>query len=145
MQINIVEIAKAGKELGIELFVLDDGWFGKRDSDNSSEFPEVLFENCSSGGARFDPGMSYYMPQTWASDDTDAVERLKIQYGTSIVYPVSSIGSHASTIPNHQVSRMEKMETRGLTAMMGTFGYELDLTKFTNEEKETVKEQVKAY
>lgn len=279
---KIVEIAKAGKELGIELFVLDDGWFGKRDSDNSSlgdwfedrrklpkglkdlaenvnkeglsfglwfepemlspdsdlykehpdwclhvegikpmsgrfqrnqlvldltrkevreeiikrvsdilrevpisyvkwdmnraltdvgsiglsaknqketfhryvlglyemleritgEFPEVLFENCSSGGARFDPGMSYYMPQTWASDDTDAVERLKIQYGTSIVYPVSSIGSHASTIPNHQVSRMEKMETRGLTAMMGIFGYELDLTKLPEEDRIVAKEHV---
>lgn len=282
---KIIEIAKAGKELGIELFVLDDGWFGKRDSDNSSlgdwfedrrklpnglkdlaqnvnkeglsfglwfepemlspnselykihpdwclhvkgiepmsgrfqrnqlvldltrkevreelikrvsdilrevpisyvkwdmnraltdvgsislspknqketfhryvlglyeildritsTFPDILFENCSSGGGRFDPGMLYYMPQTWASDDTDAVERLKIQYGTSIVYPISSIGSHVSTIPNHQVSRMEKMETRGLTAMMGTFGYELDLTKLPEDEKNVVKEQVKLF
>ncbi len=65
----------------------------------------VLFESCSGGGGRFDPGILHYMPQTWTSDDTDAVERLKIQYGTSIVYPASSMGSHISAVPNHQVHR----------------------------------------
>ncbi|GIO15638.1 alpha-galactosidase [Cohnella xylanilytica] len=108
-------------------------------------FPHILFESCSSGGGRFDPGMLYYMPQTWTSDNTDAVERLKIQYGTSLVYPVSAIGAHVSAVPNHQVGRMTPLEFRGDVAMSGNFGYELDLTKFTDEEKETVKRQVAAY
>ncbi|MEF2968471.1 alpha-galactosidase [Paenibacillus sp. M1] len=108
-------------------------------------FPDILFESCSSGGGRFDPGMLYYMPQTWTSDDTDAVERLKIQYGTSLVYPVSTIGAHVSAVPNHQVHRMTPLKMRGDVAMSGNFGYELDLTKFTEEEKEIVKAQVKMY
>lgn len=108
-------------------------------------FPQVLFESCSGGGGRFDPGMLYYMPQTWTSDDTDAVERLKIQYGTSIVYPVSAIGAHVSAVPNHQVHRFTSLKMRGNVAMSGNFGYELDLTKFTKEERETVKQQVTAY
>ncbi|TYA15639.1 alpha-galactosidase [Paenibacillus faecis] len=111
----------------------------------TSEFPHILFENCSSGGGRFDPGMMYYMPQTWTSDNTDAVERLKIQYGTSLVYPVSSIGAHVSAVPNHQVGRMTPLKMRGDVAMSGNFGYELDLTQFTDEEKEIVKEQVRVY
>lgn len=78
----------------------------------TSRFPEVLFESCASGGARFDPGMLYYAPQGWISDDTDAVERLKIQYGTSIVYPLSCMGSHVSAVPNHQVFRNTPMDTR---------------------------------
>lgn len=108
-------------------------------------FPHILFENCSSGGGRFDPGMLAYMPQTWASDDSDAVERLKIQYGTSLVYPVSAIGAHVSASPNHQVGRVTDLKTRGDVAMSGNFGYELDLTTFTKEEKESVKEQVANY
>ena len=108
-------------------------------------FPDVLFESCSGGGGRFDPGMLYYMPQTWTSDDTDAVERLKIQYGTSIVYPVSSMGAHVSAVPNHQLHRMTSLEMRGDVAMSGNFGYELDLTVFTDEEKEIVKDQVATY
>ncbi|MCQ4088379.1 alpha-galactosidase [Saccharibacillus sp. JS10] len=110
-----------------------------------SRFPHVLFESCSGGGGRFDPGMLYYMPQTWTSDDTDAVERLKIQYGTSIVYPASSMGAHVSAVPNHQVDRITPLEMRGHVAMSGNFGYELDLTQFTEEEKNEVKAQVQQY
>lgn len=110
-----------------------------------SRFPHVLFESCSGGGGRFDPGMLYYMPQTWTSDDTDAVERLKIQYGTSIVYPASSMGAHVSAVPNHQVGRITPLEMRGHVAMSGNFGYELDLTKFTEQEKAEVKSQVEQY
>src|SRR5699024_3417924 len=111
----------------------------------TTEFPEILFESCASGGSRFDPGMLYYAPQTWTSDDTDAIERLKIQYGTSIVYPISSIGAHVSAVPNHQVGRITSLETRGNVAYFGVFGYELDITQMTDEEKEIVKEQIKFY
>ncbi|MFK7693911.1 alpha-galactosidase [Paenibacillus sp. HJGM_3] len=111
----------------------------------TSAFPSVLFESCSGGGGRFDPGMLYYMPQTWTSDNTDAVERLKIQYGTSLVYPISSMGAHVSAVPNHQVHRTTPLELRGHVAMSGNFGYELDLTKFTEQESELVKRQVALY
>ncbi|MFD1954120.1 alpha-galactosidase [Paenibacillus thailandensis] len=111
----------------------------------TSAFPNVLFESCSGGGGRFDPGMLYYMPQTWTSDNTDAISRLQIQYGTSIVYPVSSMGSHVSAVPNHQVHRITPLETRGNVALSGNFGYELDLTKFSGDEKEIVKRQVALY
>jgi alpha-galactosidase len=111
----------------------------------TGRFPEILFESCSGGGGRFDPGMLHYMPQTWASDNTDAVSRLKIQYGTSLLYPVSSIGSHVSTVPNHQMHRITSLETRGHVAMSGNLGYELDLTKLTDSEKQTIKRQVELY
>lgn len=111
----------------------------------TSEFPHILFESCSGGGGRFDPGMLYYMPQTWTSDDTDGAERLKIQYGTSIVYPVSTMGAHVSAVPNHQVERTTPLTFRGDVAMSGNFGYELDLTRFTDEEKETAKGQIALY
>lgn len=111
----------------------------------TTEFPNILFESCSGGGGRFDPGMLYYMPQTWTSDDTDAVERLKIQYGTSLVYPVSTMGAHVSAVPNHQVGRTTSLEFRGDVAMSGNFGYELDLTKFTDQEKEIAKRQIAVY
>ena len=111
----------------------------------TTEFPEILFESCASGGSRFDPGMLYYAPQTWTSDDTDAVERLKIQYGTSMVYPISSMGSHVSAIPNHQLYRHAPLSTRANVAYFGTFGYELDLNKLTDQEKEEVKQQVKFF
>ncbi|NIK78811.1 alpha-galactosidase [Paenibacillus castaneae] len=111
----------------------------------TSSFPHVLFESCSGGGGRFDAGMLYYMPQTWTSDNSDAVSRLKIQYGTSIVYPVSSMGAHVSAVPNHQVGRMTSLETRGNVALSGNFGYELDLTRFTEEEKVAVKAQIELY
>lgn len=108
----------------------------------TSAFPEVLFESCASGGGRFDPGLLYYAPQGWASDDSDAVERLKIQYGTSMCYPLSSIGSHVSVTPNHQVFRNTPLRTRANVAYFGTFGYELDLNKLTDEEIEKVKAQI---
>jgi alpha-galactosidase len=105
------------------------------------KYPEILFESCAGGGARFDPGLLYYAPQAWASDDTDAVERLKIQYGTSMIYPLSSIGSHISAVPNHQVGRITSMETRANVAYFGTFGYELDITKLSEEDKAKVQAQ----
>lgn len=108
----------------------------------TSRFPEILFESCASGGARFDPGILYYAPQGWTSDDTDAVERLKIQYGTSYCYPVSSMGSHVSVSPNHQLNRETPLYTRANVAYFGTFGYELDLNKLTEEEQKEVKEQI---
>ena len=108
----------------------------------TSEFPEVLFESCSSGGGRFDPGMLYYAPQGWTSDDSDAIERLKIQYGTSLCYPISSMGSHVSVIPNHQVFRKTPLHTRANVAYFGTFGYELDLNSLKEEEIAEVKEQI---
>lgn len=108
----------------------------------TSKFPEILFESCASGGARFDPGMLYYAPQGWISDDTDAAERLKIQYGTSYCYPLSSMGSHVSAAPNHQVFRNTPMKTRADVAYFGTFGYELDVNKLPEEEQEQIKEQI---
>lgn len=111
----------------------------------TTAFPNILFEGCSGGGGRFDAGTLYYMPQIWTSDDTDAVERLKIQYGTSIVYSLSTMGSHVSAIPNHQVYRNTSLKMRGNVAMLGNFGYELDLTKFNAEEKEIIKKQVETY
>ena len=111
----------------------------------TSKFPHILFESCSGGGGRFDPGMLYYMPQTWTSDDTDVVERLKIQYGTSIVYPVSTICSHVSAVPNHQVHRTTSFATRGNAAMFGNFGYELDITRLKQDEIELIKKQVLQY
>lgn len=109
----------------------------------SAEFPHILFESCSSGGGRFDPGMLYYAPQAWASDNTDAVERLYIQYGTSFCYPISSIGAHVSAVPNHQMFRTTPLSTRANVACFGTFGYELDLGKLSDEELSEIKEQVK--
>lgn len=108
----------------------------------TTEFPEILFESCASGGARFDPAMLYFAPQTWTSDDTDASERVKIQYGTSMVYPVVSMGSHVSAVPNHQLLRTTPLETRGNVAYFGTFGYELDLNLLSDEEIEMVKKQI---
>ncbi|MDU4890318.1 MAG: alpha-galactosidase [Clostridium sp.] len=111
----------------------------------TSEFPHILFESCAGGGARFDPGLLYYAPQTWTSDNTDAIERLKIQYSTSMVYPLSAIGSHVSASPNHQVGRETSIETRSNVAYFGTFGYELDVNKLSEEEKKKVKGQVEFF
>ena len=108
-------------------------------------YPDLLLEGCASGGGRFDPAWLYYSPQYWTSDDTDAIERLDIQYGTSMCYPVSSVGAHVSACPNHQVFRNTPLKTRGDVALAGTFGYELDLTKLTDEEKELVKKQCADY
>ncbi|MDE6955945.1 MAG: alpha-galactosidase [Oscillospiraceae bacterium] len=108
----------------------------------TSAFPHVLFESCASGGGRFDPGMLYYAPQAWTSDDSDAAERLKIQYGTSFCYPVVSMGAHVSAVPNHQVNRATPLSTRANAAYFGTFGYELDLNRLTSEEREQVRAQI---
>lgn len=109
------------------------------------KFPELLLENCSGGGARFDPGMLYYSPQIWCSDDTDAIERLAIQESTAMLYPLSAMGAHVSVCPNHTVGRNTPFETRGYVALAGTFGYELDVTKLEKEEKEMVSRQVAMY
>ena len=111
----------------------------------TSEFPDVLFEGCSGGGGRFDAGMMYYCPQIWCSDDTDAHERTFIQYGTSFFYPTSTVGSHVSAVPNHQTGRITSIETRGVVAMAGSFGYELDLNQLSEEEKSVVAKQVIHY
>ena len=108
----------------------------------TTAFPEILFESCAGGGNRFDPGMLYYMPQIWTSDNTDAVERLKIQYGTSVVYPVSAMGAHVSAVPNHQTGRVTSINTRAHVAFFGAFGYELDLNEITPKEMEEVKKQI---
>lgn len=108
-------------------------------------YPDILFESCSGGGGRYDPGMLYYMPQTWTSDNTDAASRLEIQYGTSMMFPISSMGSHVSDVPNHQVNRYSSLEMRGHVAMSGNLGYELDVTKLTEPEKEAVREQISWY
>ena len=110
-----------------------------------ADFPDLLLENCSGGGARFDAGMLYYSPQIWCSDDTDAVERLAIQEGTALIYPVSAMGAHVSVCPNHTVGRVTPFVTRGHVALSGTFGYELDITKLTDEEKAIVKAQTAEY
>lgn len=108
-------------------------------------YPELLLEGCSGGGGRFDAGMLYYAPQIWCSDNTDAVERLKIQYGTSFGYPMSAVSAHVSVCPNHQNGRVTPFQTRGICAMQGAFGYELDLGGLSPEEKEEVKKQVAVY
>jgi alpha-galactosidase len=107
--------------------------------------PQVFFEGCAGGGARFDPAMLHYFPQIWTSDDSDAEERTKIQYGTSIVYPLSSMSCHVSAVPNHQVKRVTSMETRGHIAHLGATGYEIDTTEFTDEDRETVRAQVEEF
>lgn len=111
----------------------------------TSAHPHVLFESCSGGGGRFDAGMLSYMPQTWTSDDTDPVERLFIQYGTSLVYPAGAMGAHVSAVPNHQTGRITPLKMRGDVAMCGNFGYELDLMAFTEEERGEVREQIRYY
>lgn len=111
----------------------------------TQDFPEILFEGCSGGGGRFDAGMLYYCPQIWCSDNTDAHERVFIQYGTSFFYPVSTVGSHVSAVPNHQTGRSTSLHTRGIVAMAGSFGYELDLSSLSGEEKREVTEQVERY
>ena len=111
----------------------------------TSSFPNILFEVCSGGGGRFDPAILYYSPQIWCSDDTDGIERLEIQYGTSFFYPISAVGSHVSAIPNHQTGRRTPLATRGVVAMAGSFGYEMDLNLLTEDEKEAVKAQVEDY
>lgn len=110
-----------------------------------ARFPDILFESCASGGGRFDPGMLAYAPQTWTSDDTDAVERLGIQWGTSLVYPLSSMAAHVSAVPNHQTGRITPLATRAAVAFFGVFGYELDPTTMTPAEHDEVARQIAWY
>jgi alpha-galactosidase len=111
----------------------------------TSRFPNVLFESCSGGGGRFDAGMLYHMPQTWTSDDTDAVERLYIQEGTGLVYPISTMGAHISAVPNHQVGRITPVAFRSKVAMMGRFGLELDLGKLDEEDLDILAKEIAQY
>ena len=108
-------------------------------------FPEILFESCASGGGRFDPGMLAFAPQAWTSDDTDAIERLAIQWGSSMAYPVSSIGAHVAAVPNHQTNRMTPIETRAAVAFFGAFGYELDPTHLSPTDRAAVVAQIAFY
>ena len=108
----------------------------------TTAFPHVLFESCASGGGRFDAGLLYYAPQAWCSDDTDACERMKIQYGTTMCYPISSIGAHVSIVPNLQLFRSTPLQTRANVACFGTFGYELDLNRLSEDELAVVREQI---
>ncbi|MDA3845817.1 MAG: alpha-galactosidase [Vallitaleaceae bacterium] len=111
----------------------------------TQKYSHILFESCSGGGGRFDPGMLYYMPQTWTSDNTDAHDRISIQYGTSYAYPQITMGAHVSMSPNHQVGREIDLERRTLTAMMANMGYELDLTVLTSHECEQLKNHIRYY
>ncbi len=111
----------------------------------NQEFPDVLFESCSGGGGRFDAGMLYYMPQIWTSDNTDAIERLKIQYGSSLVYPMSCMSAHVSAVPNHQTLHVTPFHTRFNVALTGSFGYELDPTKLSDEDRMNVTETTELY
>lgn len=108
-------------------------------------YPNILLEGCSGGGGRFDAGMLYYSPQIWCSDNTDALDRVHIQYGTSFGYPISAVGSHVSAVPNHQTGRLTPLRTRGIAAMAGTFGYELDPGKLLEVEREQIREQLSTY
>jgi alpha-galactosidase len=110
-----------------------------------SKHSEVLIESCAGGGGRFDPGMLYYTPQIWTSDDTDAIERLLIQEGNSFVYPPVSMSCHVSAVPNHQVGRITSLKTRGIVAQQGNFGYEINFLDITDEEKMQIKEQIDFY
>ncbi len=111
----------------------------------TSKFPDVLFEGCSGGGGRYDPAMLYYSPQIWTSDNSDAIERMYIQHGTSLVYPASAMGAHVSAVPNHQVGRTTPITLRGNVAMAGQFGYELDLNKLSENDFNEVVNQVAFY
>ena len=111
----------------------------------TTDFPNILLENCSSGGARFDAGMLYFSPQIWTSDNTDAIARLKIQAGTALAYPLSAIDANISIVPNHQTGRITPFATRGHVAMCGTFGYQLDITKLSDEELAMIPQQVEDY
>ncbi|MDE6900797.1 MAG: alpha-galactosidase [Oscillospiraceae bacterium] len=110
-----------------------------------TDFPHLLLENCASGGGRFDPGMLYYSPQIWTSDNTDAVDRLRIQEGTALIYPLSTMGAHVAACPSHTNGRSTPFETRGLVSLPGCFGYELDLTKLTEEELAMIPGQLENY
>lgn len=110
-----------------------------------ARYPKLMIEGCSGGGGRFDAGMMYYTPQIWCSDNTDALDRLRIQYGTSFFYPMSTVSAHVSAVPNHQTGRITSLRTRGIVAMTGAFGYELSLSRLSAEEKGEIREQIRQY
>lgn len=110
-----------------------------------TKYPDILIEGCSGGGGRFDAGMMYYTPQIWCSDNTDAINRTRIQYGSSFFYPISVVGSHVSAVPNHQTGRITSLNTRGITAMAGTFGYEMNPALLSQEDKMVIRGQIKTY
>ena len=110
-----------------------------------TEFPDLLLENCSGGGARFDPGMLYYSPQIWTSDDQDPIERIKIQQGTALIYPLSTMGAHVCDCPNHSTGRTAPFATRGYVALAGTFGYELDVTRIPEDDRQMIPAQIAMY
>lgn len=152
---KLLTLAKAGKKIGAECFVLDDGWFGQRNNDSSSlgdwfpnkeKFPEgitAFADQIHDLGMKL--GILYYSPQIWTSDDTDAVERLKIQFGTTLAYPVHTLSNHISEIPNFQVGRKISLNTRSDVAFFGNFGYEMDLVNKPKEELKAMKEQINEY
>lgn len=144
---SIAEVWSASKDVNTQGQVFHDYILGLYDilERLTKNYPNVLLEGCSSGGGRFDAGMLYYTPQIWCSDNTDAYDRLGIQYGTSFGYPVSAVGSHVSAVPNHQTGRVTPLVTRGVVAMAGSFGYELDINQVSDEDKEMIREQVSAY
>ncbi|MDE6998598.1 MAG: alpha-galactosidase, partial [Oscillospiraceae bacterium] len=109
------------------------------------DYPDMLIEGCSGGGGRFDLGMLYYTPQIWCSDNTDAIDRLRIQYGTSFCYPACCMGAHVSAVPNEQTGRVTPLETRGVAAMSGAFGYEMDVGKCGEAEKAVIRTQVETF
>lgn len=154
-------IAREAAKAGIEMLVMDDGWFGHRDSDNSSLGDWYVDKRKIKGGLRllsdeihelglkfgiwFEPGMLYYSPQIWCSDDTDGVERLSIQEGTQLLYPLSAIGAHVSDCPNHATGRNTPFDTRAKVAMAGTFGYELDITEIPEADRKEISSQIALY
>lgn len=111
----------------------------------TDKYPKVIFEGCSGGGGRFDAGMLFYCPQIWCSDNTDAIDRLLIQKGTSYGYSVCAVGSHISASPNHQNGREVPIETRAVVAMSGTFGYELDPRRLSHDEKQQIRRQIELF
>lgn len=147
MNRSITDVYSAAAEANRQGEVLYDYMLGLYDFLERlvKRYPDLLLEGCSGGGGRFDAGMLYYSPQIWCSDNTDAMDRIQIQYGTSFGYPVSCVGAHVSAVPNHQTGRVTPMKTRGVVAMSGSFGYELDLNRITEEEKACVREQIQTF